>query len=430
MTTVADPPVTVRLLAGLPLNGSRTQLSAHLDAHGPLPPVSSASGWADQLIAVVAESGLTGRGGAAFPTATKLATVRAQGRHPVVAVNMMEGEPASAKDRMLALQAPHLVLDGAVVVASALGARIVHVCIPEHDPAAAASMQAAITERSALRHPKVELIVSSPPRGYVSGEESALTHWLDGGEALPTFRPDKPTVLRVKGRPTLVDNAETMANIALIARHGAQWFRAAGTASAPGTTLVTVSGAVPAPRVVEVSFGTPVREILAAAGVEARPGGILLGGYGGTWLSAHDAGTPYEPAALAGVGATTGVGVMVALPPGGCGLAETARVATWMAGESAGQCGPCVFGLPAIAADLRDVAFGYGQRATARRLQARLPAVVGRGACRHPDGVVRMVDSALRVFADDLHRHLTAGPCPGARWPSAMTFPATAEGVA
>lgn len=427
MTTVDAGPTTARLLAGLGAGVGRLDLASHAAVHGPLAvPGRRDRRWADSLVEVIERSGITGRGGAGFPTARKLETLRSERRRPLVVVNAMEGEPASRKDQFLATRVPHLVLDGAALLAACVNAPSISVCVARGADTAARSFGAAVAERERAGLDPVPITVLRPPGRYVAGEESALSNWLAGNDSRPQYRPDRPAIPRVKGRPALVDNAETLAHIALLARYGAEWFRELGTQGSPGTTLITVSGAVDDPGILEVPFGTPVAAVLANAGAGST-GGVLLGGFGGTWLASGDVGTPYDPVSLGAVGCTTGVGVMVALPPGGCGLAETARIAHWMASESAGQCGPCAFGLPAVAQDLTMLARGRAGHRDADRLWARLGMIEGRGACRHPDGVVRLLRSAVTAFADDVNRHLSIGPCPGAAWPSVVPLPRTQE---
>jgi NADH:ubiquinone oxidoreductase subunit F (NADH-binding) len=152
-------------------------------------------------------------------------------------------------------------------------------------------------------------------------------------------------------------------------------------------------------------------------------GGILLGGYGGAWLDPSASAVPFAPAPLSRAGATLGVGIVVVLPTSSCGIAETARITRYMAGESAGQCGPCVYGLPAVADDLELLAAGRGDAAVLTRIEQRCGAVTGRGACRHPDGVVRLVRSALGVFADDARDHAAGRPCAGHAAPTVLQFP-------
>jgi NADH:ubiquinone oxidoreductase subunit F (NADH-binding) len=174
-----------------------------------------------------------------------------------------------------------------------------------------------------------------------------------------------------------------------------------GTPEAPGSTLITVTGAVRSPGVVEVGIGTPVVEILGRVGVDGELSAVLVGGYGGAWLDASRLATPYGPGPLADAGAAHGVGVVIALPATACGITETARLGRYLAGESTGQCGPCVFGLPAIAGDLEQLSAGRADAGVLDRIQARSATVEGRGGCRHPDGVIRLVRSALEVFAAD-----------------------------
>jgi NADH:ubiquinone oxidoreductase subunit F (NADH-binding) len=338
----------------------------------------------------------------------------------VVVVNSMEGEPASQKDATLARYAPHLVLDGAELMAAALGASRVYVCVARDRERAARAYEVAAKER--IRAGSVtEFTIDTPPAHYVAGEESSLSQWIDGGSAIPTFRPDRPSIPVILGRAALVDNAETLAHVALIARFGSEWFRSVGTPDSPGTTLLTISGAVTRPGVYEAAFGQTVEALVGYAGAES--GGVsavLLGGYGGTWLPGHEIVTPLASEELKKVGCQIGPGVMVALGSGHCGLAETARIVEWMATQSAGQCGPCVFGLPALAEDLKAIATTNVSPSVVERVWSRLLAVEGRGACRHPDGVVRLVRSAFRAFSDDVDYHLANGPCPGARLRTCM----------
>ncbi len=240
---------------------------------------------------------------------------------------------------------------------------------------------------------------------------------------------DKSVPLRVGRQPVVVHNAETLAQVALIARHGPDWFRRQGTTEAPGSTLVTVSGAVEFPGVIEIEMGTRVIEILERAGVASALSGVLIGGYGGAWLDPSRLETPYAPGPLAAAGATHGVGILIALPDQSCGVAETARIARYMAGESAGQCGPCVFGLPALAGDLEQLWAGRADDGLIERIFQRSATVEGRGACRHPDGVVRLVRSALAVFGDDARAHASGRPCAGHLAGTMLPFPAPSGGA-
>ena len=418
-----------RLLTVPPRARSATDLNPvladHLATHGALAvPTRDDAGWTAAVRRAVSESGLLGRGGAGFPSAVKWNAVRRGGRRPMVVVNAMEGEPASAKDKVLLAHSPHLVLDGADVAAAAVGASSIVICVADDNGRTAASVTAAVAERARAGMDHRRISVERPPGRYVSGEESALVAWLNNRRALPSLRIDKSVPLAVGRRPVLVHNAETLSQVALIARHGPEWFRRLGTPEAPGSTLVTVSGAVRSPGVLEVELGTPVGDIVGRAGLDGALSGLLLGGYGGAWLDPSHLSTPYAPGPLAAAGATMGVGVVVALPVTSCGIAETARIVRYMAGESAGQCGPCVFGLPAIAEDLEQLAVGRAGAGVLERIEVRAAVVDGRGGCRHPDGVVRLARTALAVFADDALAHARGRPCAGHRAPSVLAFPA------
>ncbi|HEY4928431.1 MAG TPA: NADH-ubiquinone oxidoreductase-F iron-sulfur binding region domain-containing protein [Acidimicrobiales bacterium] len=423
MTTSTLPRVE-RLLHTGPGGPIGPGLADHLALHGQVAiPTGDDPAWAEALQAEVASSGLAGRGGGGFPTAVKWNSVIRSNRRPVIVVNAMEGEPASAKDRALLAWSPHLVLDGAELVAALSGARSVVVCVADDRDDSARAAQRVVAERQRAGSPRV-LAVRRPPARYVTGEESALVSWLEREDARPFLRVNKSVPLTIGRRPVLVHNAETLAQVALIARHGAAWFRQLGTADAPGTTLVTVSGAVRTSGVIEVELGTPVEDVVQRSGPTAPMSGYLVGGYGGAWLAPELGATPLAPAPLARAGASLGVGIVVALPTSSCGIAETARIARWMAGQSAGQCGPCVFGLPAIADDLELLAAGWADAGAVARIDERSRSAVGRGACRHPDGVAQLVRSALTVFAADAAAHAAGRPCAGRHRPTVLAFPA------
>jgi NADH:ubiquinone oxidoreductase subunit F (NADH-binding) len=361
----------------------------------------------DQLVT----SGLAGRGGAGFTTARKVDSVRVErGRRKIIVVNAMEGEPVGHKDRTLLSTNPHLMLDGAQYLASMIGATRVDVCVSRNDPAIVHHVLRALKERG--RRGGVELLLHTPPWRYVAGEESALVHWLNDNETMPQYRPNRPDVLHVGRAPALVVNAETSAQVGLIGHFGAEWFREVGTPQSPGSALVSVSGAVTHPTVLEVPLGSALRTILRDAGSVDQPQAVLTGGYGGVWLSRDHLDVAYCDEDLHPLGARVGAGVLVVLPKDACGLAETQRVVRWMANESSRQCGPCAFGLPALAEDLDALVAGAPDAtAVLTRLRERCTVIDGRGACRHPDGVVRLVESALKVFAVDIEAHVHGAPC-------------------
>jgi len=396
----------------------------------PTPPRPQPGG-RPELIDLIARSGLAGRGGAAFPTGRKLQAVAA-GRGPaVVVVNGAEGEPASGKDSLLLTRLPHLVLDGAMFAAAAIGADRVIVAIDRTNARALAAIEGAVAERRSHHESTITIDVAASPPRYVAGESSALVQWLNNGPAKPTSSPPRPYQRGVAGRPTVVQNVESLAHLAQIATFGPDWFRQAGTAAEPGTMLVTVSGAVAQPAIVEVAIGTPVEHILAGAGgVVGLPQALLIGGFFGTWVPfAAAIRAPFSRAGLAPIGAQPGAGVVVALPEDACGLAETARVLAWYSAEGAGQCGPCLHGLASLASGAASLASPDGRAPGATIPVAQLrrwaDQIEGRGACHHPDGAVNLLRSALAVFAADLERHERGWPCLGASAAPALRIPPT-----
>jgi NADH:ubiquinone oxidoreductase subunit F (NADH-binding) len=416
-----------RLLAGVPTNAPVT-FAEHLDIHGPLPAVAHRHG-RHAIIDEIDRAGLRGRGGAAFPTATKLRTVGAH-RRPMVVVNGTEGEPTSAKDRLLLGRAPHLVLDGAITAAAAIGANEIYLCVDERARRARSALLHAIDERQFELPRRLQIHTASLPEGYVSGQESAVVSFLNGGAAKPTT---SPVFERgVSGRATLVDNAETLAHVALIARHGAEWFRGLGTPELPGSTLVTITGAVAEGGVYEIEPGITVGALVESAGGVAEPvRALLFGGYAGTWLpAAGSRDLAVSPEGLAGVGAGLGAGLIHALPRSACPVAEIASVATWMSDESAQQCGPCLFGLAAIAEALTAIVTGYASAEAARQIDRWCSMVTRRGACAHPDGAARFAASGLRVFEREFAEHVVAGPCEACARPPVLPVPRHAQPAA
>jgi NADH:ubiquinone oxidoreductase subunit F (NADH-binding) len=422
---------TMTVTSGLPRlipPGNPLPLAAHIDRYGPVPlqDVRDRAGFGGvDLIAEVERAGLTGRGGAGFPTGRKLRAVATAGRGAsgglrrgqagaVLVANGAESEPGSAKDRLLLYRAPHLVLDGIALAAEAVGATRAYLTLDEEQAELSRLLAAALAEREPAGQNQLPVEIVPVPGGYVASQETALVSYLNGGQAKPTFVPPRPFQKGAHGRPTLIQNVETLAHIALIARYGAHWFRELG---GNGSALITVGGAVRRPGVYEIVLGMPIGELIRRAGGPSEaPQAVLAGGYFGGWLPfAQALDVPFSDAALRSVGAALGPGVLVVLPESACGLAETAWIADYLAGQSAGQCGPCVNGLPALADTLRELAFG---RPTGRALgwaEQLLGLVARRGACHLPDGTAGFAASALRTFANELRQHSVSGPCPRVR---------------
>ncbi len=410
------------LLAGPTHTDGAEPLDEHLARVGPLPDLTG-----DQVLSEVRAAGLVGRGGGGFPLWRKLEAALESGHTRVLIVNCSESEPASRKDRTLCSFRPHAVLDGAALIARVLGADEVVVHLHDSDASMLEALWTAVAERTTLEDPRWN--VSLGPGGYVAGEASAVARFVHEGTALPAFSSTPLARGGPSGRPTVVSNAETAAHVSAIARLGAARWRAAGSRSCPGPLLLTLTGAVDMPGLVVEQVGsTTIGGILGRAGVAEPPQAVLVGGYAGTWIRGEVAWhTLMDPEGLGALGAARGCGLLGVLPHGACGLAATARLVGYLAGESARQCGPCARGLPLLAEGMVALAEGERGRRAVRSLHRTAAALPGSGACSHPDGVARLVASALSVFDQDAARHRRGAACTGVRHPA--VFPLGPEGA-
>ncbi|MER5564871.1 ferredoxin [Streptomyces goshikiensis] len=399
-----------RLLAGLD-TAARLDRVGHLTVHGALPQYR-----VDDLIDLAEAIDLRGRGGAGFPFHRKLRAVmrsaRAKEGRSAVVVNASEGEPSCLKDTALLLHVPHVVLDGAQLAADALGAEDVVVGVTRDD------VERSVRDAIAERGPGTRLRVSRLPERFVTGEGTSMINGIEGNPAVPNGQKVRTSERGLTGLPTLLSNTETYAQLAIAARLGAAGYNSVGLPAEPGTLMLTVSGAT----AVEIPSGTSLAYVLELCG--SSPGqGVLVGGYHGRWLTPEDASQALlSRQSLAAFDAVLGAGAVLPLPEDTCPAGEVARVTRWMADETAGQCGPCVRGLPSLATAVEQMVAGGG-RATFEAVEARMRAVRGRGACSHPDGTSGFVASALNVFADELRDHALGSGC-GRRVVGALPVPA------
>ncbi len=401
ISTVAWPGFPPRLLAE-----GREDLAAYRERGG-----YRLLADAEELLAEVDASGLLGRGGAAFPLAVKLRTVRTNGRASgsVVIANGEEGEPASVKDRWLLRNRPHPVLDGLRLAAALVGANRAYVLVSEKD--SARSVEAALGE---LDSRDVSIEVWSVEPGYVAGEETAAVRSINGGPAKPTDKPPRPFESGVGGRPTLVSNVETLANLAHIHVHGSAAFRSQGTTHSPGTFLATITGAGKPAVLYELPYGVAFTELLARHGVSRdKLRGVLMGGYFAGLVNNRVLDTTLDHETIRGIGSGLGCGA-ISLITDECPVAVAASVLAYFDRENAGQCGSCFNGSAAMAAAagaLRDCA---ATPEDLDRLRRWSKVLRGRGACATIDAACNAAATLLDQFPDDVARHLH-GTCPDCR---------------
>ncbi|WP_281690050.1 NADH-ubiquinone oxidoreductase-F iron-sulfur binding region domain-containing protein [Pseudonocardia thermophila] len=399
-TVTAHPDAGDRLIAGVP---DREGLDRYR-ATGGYAPVEDA----EALLSAVEASGLRGRGGAAFPTGTKLRTVRS-GQSPVVVANGEEGEPASVKDRWLLRHRPHLVLDGLRLAGILTGAHDLHVYVS--DPAAESSVTDALGEvAEAGINWDAKISVTRVDPTYVAGEETAVVRALNGGPALPQDKPPRPFDSGVDGRPTLVSNVETLANLPLIQRLGADGYRAVGTADSPGTFLLTLTGGL-GNGLYEVPFGLTVRQVLTWLGQDPdQVRALLMGGYFSGVLGAQGLDVTLDYDAMRQVGSGLGCGAIGVVLQDRCPVAVSAAVMAYFARENAQQCGSCFNGTAAMAAVLEGLVEYKASDEDVRRLTYWSSFLRGRGACGTLDGATNVAAALLREFPELVDAHV-AGSC-------------------
>jgi NADH:ubiquinone oxidoreductase subunit F (NADH-binding) len=360
----------------------------------------------EQLLDAIDQVHLTGRGGGHFPTAAKWRSILVHGTGATVVANGAEGEPAAAKDAVLLQTRPHLVLDGLVAAMETVGSTDGVVWLHDGAWASARSISRALEERAdaGVADPPIRVVLA--PDRYLSGEATGIIRTLEGGPTLPRYIDDPSRPWSEGSRPVLVNNVETMARVGLLATGGVSTYEP--------TSLLTVVSKIHRV-VVEVGHGTTFGEVVERAWSSPdrrAPQAVLLGGYGGSWVawdSLRD--LHVDPDELRRAGLSVGAGLIGPLPATACGLEEAARLMRYMSSQSARQCGPCVFGLSSVSELADDLSAGRLGPAGRRKLGRFMAEISGRGACRHPDGALRMLASALVVFGDDVRRHRRGRTC-------------------
>ena len=387
---------------------------------------------ADATIEEIRASGLRGRGGAGFPTATKWNSVRrAGGGRRYVVANGAEGEPATFKDRLLMRRDPYRVIEGAAIAASAVGADAIYV----------ATKASFTTEVTALRRAALELsqagllgdlsisIVEGPDE-YLYGEEKALLEVIEGRDPLPRLLPPYQQGLFAtvpigwdgagaegatwESNPTVVNNVETLATATHILARGASWYRTLGTPASPGTLLVTIVGDVQTPQVVEVEMGTPFAEVLARCG-GPRDGRTLVAAFSGVSnpvLTARDFDVPLTYEDVAARGSGLGAAGFVVYDDETDMVSVARELSRFLAVESCGQCPSCKLGSMAITEALLAIEQGGGSDRDLDVVNARLHTVTDANRCYLGTEEQNVVSSILRAFPDAFAARLegTAGP--------------------
>ena len=402
-------PGDVRSLAGektrLLLDSSRNRetRAEYEDRGGYLPGLDGAD-----LIEAVGAACLLGRGGAAFPAAIKLRSVRDRDGPRYLVANGEEGEPLSVKDRWLLRIRPHLVLDGAFRVARAISAAKIFIYVA--DPLAGVSVREALEELSELGCP-VEIVQVAP--AYVAGEETAVVRAINGGPALPTDKPPRPFEAGVDGRPTLVANVETLANIPFVDSRGPRPCSASASGVRPADTfLLTLSRASRNPGLYEVTFDSRLADVLEhTGGVGSLIQGASMGGFFAGLIGPRVLGLPLSYHGLREQGSGLGCGAIWLIGGAECPVQVAADVMYYFLNNNARQCGPCIRGTGAMSAALDRLAASSATADDLTRLTGWATSLRGRGACAYLDGAANLPATLLREFGEHVDQH-RIGPCP------------------
>lgn len=366
----------------------------------------------NEILRRVAESGLRGRGGGWFPAARKWQAVRGEardpfggaGRAPVVVANGAEGEPGSMKDRHVMQTRPEDVLAGLRLAARAIGASEALVYLKGSFARSAEALQAALRDSDGAG---LRVEIRRGEDSYVAGEETALLESLEGKRAWPRPKPPLPFAAGLHGRPTLVQNVETLARVpAAVADPAA--FRATET------TLVSVWGHVRRPGVYEVRLGTPLFRIVEHEGGGATDGiGMLFpGGPSSSPLGAQEIHTALDPDALRSAGSSLGTASLLVVGRGACPVAVAASLATFFEREACGQCPPCTVGTARLGAILRSVEAGQARPVELGFLAEAAGFMADHGYCAHGRSAAASVGGLLRRFRGEVDAHLAARRCP------------------
>lgn len=394
LTVTVWPGLTARLLR---TTGGRETLAQYRDSGG-YRPLSDPQ----VLLADIDAAGVLGRGGAAFPMAVKLTTVRRaalRGQDTVLVANGEEGEPASVKDRWLLRNRPHLVLDGLRLAAQIVGARHGHVYVS--DPASSDAVHAALAELDGELD-GVTVGVRTVAPAYVAGEESAAVRAINGGPAKPTDKPPRVFEEGVGGLPTAVCNVETLANLPFVHRHGAAAYREVGTEDSPGTYLATVTGGGRAPGLYELPLGVPAADLFVRHGIDTdQVRGALMGGYFAGMLDRRVLDATLDHASLQALGSGLGCGAISVITDE-CPVAVGAAVLAYYDRENADQCGSCFNGTAAMAAAAAALRDGVADTDDVARLRRWSTVLRGRGACATLDAACNIAASMLTMFDDDI----------------------------
>ncbi|MEX0804712.1 MAG: NADH-ubiquinone oxidoreductase-F iron-sulfur binding region domain-containing protein [Candidatus Binatia bacterium] len=381
---------------------------------------------AEDVIKQVSDAGLRGRGGAGFPTGRKWALTREAPEQPrYLVMNGGEDEPGSKKDRVLMENLPHLVIEGVILSAYAIGAAKAYLYINAHYEAATKSITDALAEAKDAGYWgenilgsefSLDIEIVPAPHNYVAGEDTAVIEVIEGKKAWPRQKPPFPVTVGLFGKPTSVNNVETLANVAPILLHSVEWYRKFGTADSPGTMIFALDDDVNRPGVYELPFGTPLRHLIEECGGGLKNGkkikAIMSAAPSCAFLPPEKIDTPLDHNSMRDAGSALGCGVVRIVSEGTCIVEEVLRIAEFFAAESCGQCPACRMETNTLSMMMKKVQQGQGGQPILEQFGKILAFNKGKGFCSLIAMPGPPIESALKLFPDDFEAHLTTGKCP------------------
>lgn len=373
------------------------------------------------VIGIIRDSGLRGMGGAGFPTWKKWQPVAEQAKDldKYILCNGNEDEPGTFKDRRLLKESPHQVIEGALIAAVALNANHVYLYVNPHQPEALLAVEQAITQwrdcqlfADVVAHQQraIELKVVKSSGLYIGGEETAIISTVEGGFPFPREKPPYPAQSGVYGKPTLINNVETLASVTHIIKNGAQWYQELGLRNAVGSKLYSLSGDVLRPGLYELPMGITLRELVFNYG-----GGMLgpdyfkavfTGGPSNTLLTVDDLDTPLDFDCLKEKGSSLGTGAMIVISEGTSIVRKVAEYVDFFAAGSCGQCTPCKTGTYQLSRLLRRIDTGSGLMSDLHALESLCSLLPDSGRCALIDGAATVVSSSLKQFRHEYEQQL------------------------
>jgi NADH-quinone oxidoreductase subunit F len=380
----------------------------------------------EEIIKVISEAGLRGRGGAGFPTGKKWQLTREAPEQPhYLVLNGGEDEPGSKKDRVLMENLPHLIIEGVVLGSLAIGAAKAYLYINANYDEATKSMEAALNEAKAQGYWGSNILGSSygldiewvpAPHNYVAGEDTAVLEVIEGKKAWPRQKPPFPVTVGLFGKPTSVNNVETLANVAPIVLKGTQWYRKFGTNESPGTMIFSLNEDVNRPGVYELPFGTPLRYLIETCGGGMKDGkkikAIMPAAPSSAFVAAEKLDTRLDHNSMREAGSALGCGVVSLVAEGECIVEEVVRISEFFTKESCGQCPACRMETNTLTMLLKKVQQGQGGQAALDQCSKVLAFNKGKGLCNLIAMPGPPVESAIKLFPGDFEAHLTTGKCP------------------